>query len=51
MSEAALDAVGKEDKDIDNDGDTDKTDVYLHSKRKAIGAAIKKKAAEKMGKE
>ena len=46
----ALDPVGKEDKDIDNDGDTDKTDVYLHRKRKAIGAAIKKKVAEKMGK-
>jgi hypothetical protein len=46
----ALDPVGKEDKDIDNDGDTDKTDVYLHSKRKAIGKAIRDRVAKKMGK-
>lgn len=31
-----LDAVGHEDADIDNDGDTDKTDKYLASRRKAI---------------
>ena len=42
MSEA-LDPVGQEDADIDNDGDTDKTDKYLHNRRKAIGKAIKKK--------
>lgn len=45
-----LDAVGREDKDVDNDGDSDKTDVYLSKRRKAVGAAIRKKAAEKMGK-
>lgn len=39
----ALDPVGKEDSDIDNDGDTDKTDKYLHNRRKAIGKAIDKK--------
>jgi len=39
----ALDPVGKEDADIDNDGDNDKTDKYLHNRRKAIGKAIKKK--------
>ena len=50
MSEAALDPVGKEDKDIDNDGDSDKTDVYLSKRRKAIGSAIRKKVADKMGK-
>lgn len=49
MSEA-LDPVGKEDSDIDNDGDSDKTDVYLSKRRKAIGSAIKKKVAAKMGK-
>jgi hypothetical protein len=38
----ALDPVGKEDADIDNDGDTDKTDKYLHNRRKAIGKAIAK---------
>jgi len=35
-----LDPVGKEDKDIDNDGDHDKTDKYLLKRRKAIGKAI-----------
>jgi hypothetical protein len=49
MSEA-LDPVGREDKDIDNDGDSDKTDMYLSKRRKAIGAAIRKKVASKMGK-
>jgi hypothetical protein len=49
MSEA-LDPVGKEDKDIDNDGDSDKTDVYLSTKRKAIGKAIKDRLAKKLGK-
>ena len=42
MSEK-LDAVGKEDKDIDNDGDHDKTDKYLLNRRKAVGAAIARK--------
>jgi hypothetical protein len=45
-----LDPVGHEDKDIDNDGDLDKTDVYLHTRRKAIGNAIRKKITQKMGK-
>jgi hypothetical protein len=36
-----LDPVGKEDKDIDNDGDTDKTDKYLLNRRKAIATNIK----------
>jgi hypothetical protein len=36
----ALDPVGKEDADIDNDGDTDKSDKYLHKRRKAISKAI-----------
>ena len=31
-----LDAVGHEDADIDNDGDTDKTDKYLANRRKAV---------------
>ena len=38
-----MDAVGKEDKDIDNDGDHDSTDKYLLKRRKAIGKAIAKK--------
>jgi hypothetical protein len=32
----------REDKDIDNDGDTDDSDEYLHKKRQAISKAIKK---------
>jgi len=36
----ALDPVGKEDDDIDNDGDADKSDSYLKNRRKAIGKAI-----------
>ena len=43
-----LDPVGKEDKDIDNDGDHDKTDKYLLKRRKAIGKAIRKRADRKI---
>ena len=32
----------RKDQDIDNDGDTDSTDKYLHKKRKAISKAIDK---------
>ena len=38
-----LDAVGKEDDDVDNDGDVDSSDKFLHKKRKAISKAIDKK--------
>ena len=38
----ALDPVGQEDDDIDNDGDSDESDEYLKKKRDAIGKAIKK---------
>ena len=38
----AMDPVGKEDGDIDNDGDKDDSDDYLAKRRKAIGKAIKK---------
>jgi hypothetical protein len=37
-----LDAVGEEDDDIDNDGDSDSTDEYLKKRREKIGAAISK---------
>jgi hypothetical protein len=40
MLKESLDPVGKEDGDIDNDGDTDKTDKYLANRRKAVGKAI-----------
>ena len=32
----------RKDKDIDNDGDTDSSDEYLHKRRKAISKAMKK---------
>ena len=35
-----MDPVGKEDKDIDNDGDHDKSDKYLHARRKKIGKIL-----------
>jgi len=37
-----LDPVGKEDEDIDNDGDVDKSDKYLKNRRDAVGKAIAK---------
>ena len=42
-----LDPVGQEDADIDNDGDVDKSDKYLHKRRKAVGKAIAKKKGMK----
>ena len=39
----AMDPVGKEDGDINNDGKKDGTDKYLANRRKAIGKAIAKK--------
>ena len=41
-----LDPVGKEDGDIDNDGDKDSSDKYLLKRRKAIGKAMKKRLKE-----
>ena len=46
MSSEALDPVGKEDGDVNNDGKKDGTDKYLLNRRKAIGKAIKKKMSE-----
>jgi len=45
LTEKKLDPVGKEDKDIDNDGDHDKSDKYLIARRKKVGKilAMKKK--------
>lgn len=39
----ALDPVGQEDDDVDNDGDSDKSDEYLKKRRKAVGSAINKR--------
>jgi len=38
-----LDPVGKEDDDVDNDGDSDKSDEYLKKRRATVSAAIKAK--------
>lgn len=42
IEEKKLDPVGKADADIDNDGDTDSSDEYLHKRRNAIKQAMKK---------
>ena len=41
MKGEAMDPVGKEDDDINNDGKVDKTDKYLANRRKAISKNIK----------
>ena len=40
LKQEALDPVGKEDDDIDNDGDVDKADDYLKNRRKARSKEI-----------
>lgn len=45
-SKKKLDPVGKEDDDVDNDGDVDKSDKYLKNRRKAIGKAVKEDVEE-----
>lgn len=42
ITKEALDPVGKEDSDIDNDGDVDKSDKYLQAKRDAVAKAMQK---------
>ena len=42
MAQEKMDAVGKEDGDIDNDGDKDASDKYLAKRRKTISKAMKK---------
>ena len=39
-TEKKLDPVGKEDKDVDNDGDHDKSDKYLLARRKKVSKII-----------
>ena len=43
MKVEAMDPVGKEDGDINNDGKKDSTDSYLMNRRKAVSKAIAKK--------
>jgi len=40
LGEKKLDPVGKADADIDNDGDVDKSDKYLHARRKKVSKII-----------
>ena len=40
----ALDPVGKEDSDIDNDGDVDDSDEYLKKRRDAVSKSVKKES-------
>ena len=47
LNKEGLDPVGKEDSDVDNDGDTDSSDKYLLKRRKAIGKAMSKKKGMK----
>ena len=44
VNEKKMDAVGKEDGDIDNDGDKDASDKYLAKRRKTIAKAMKSEA-------
>ena len=46
LEKKKLDPVGKEDADVDNDGDVDSSDKYLKNRRKAIGKAMKKEETE-----
>ena len=58
MSEGGLDPVNKKalkgkhkdrkDGDIDNDGDVDSSDKYLHKRRKAISKAVTNEEAEEI---
>ena len=38
--------ANRKDRDLDNDGDTDSSDKYLHKRRKAIASAMKKRMSE-----
>jgi hypothetical protein len=46
ITEKKLDPVGKEDDDVDNDGDVDDSDKYLAKRRKAISKAVKKEEVD-----
>ena len=48
MNKKKMDPVGKADKDIDNDGDVDSSDEYLHKRRTAIKKSMKKEDDDKM---
>ncbi len=53
IKQAALDPLGKEDKDVDNNGKIDNSDKYLKNRRGVIGNALaaSRKSGEKMAKD
>ena len=48
LKQEALDPVGKEDDDIDNDGDVDSSDKYLKNRRKTVTKAVKNEDLDEM---
>tara|TARA_Y100000389_G_C17448056_1_gene512862 strand:+ start:1601 stop:2092 length:492 start_codon:yes stop_codon:yes gene_type:complete len=48
--EDKMDAIGKEDDDIDNDGDSDSSDEYLKKKRAAIAKTMNKDKLKELAK-
>ena len=48
VQEKKLDPVGKEDGDVDNDGDKDSSDSYLMKRRAAIKKAMKKEEVQQV---
>ena len=46
-----LDSVGKEDDDVDNDGDSDASDDYLKNRRDVISKAIEKESVKELNQE
>ena len=51
LEEKKMDPVGKADADIDNDGDVDSSDEYLHKRRKAIKKAMKEQEEARLAEE
>ena len=49
MKKEDMDPVGQEDDDINNDGKVNKSDKYLHNRRKAISTSIRTKIKEGFG--
>ena len=51
VEDEKLDPVGKEDDDVDNDGDSDASDKYLKKKRAAVTKAVKNETENKFQKQ
>jgi hypothetical protein len=48
LDEKKMDPVGQADADIDNDGDVDDSDKYLHNRRKAIKDKMKEQTEARL---